>query len=102
MTDALTQPTPRLQEVQWLWRRWWSFGVTVIALAIVGFIVWTLPAPELTAPAAVALQNIAYALIGTVIFVGLIYVVGATAYELTQLVQAAKVDLALGRKDPAT
>lgn len=101
MTDApLTPPTPRLVEVQWFWRRVWSYLVTVFALGIVAFIVLALRAPDLgTAPAA-ALQGVAYALIGLVVFVGLIYVVGATAYELVQLVQAAKVDLAL-RRPPA-
>lgn len=96
MTD-LVQPTPRLKEIEWLWRRWWSFGVTVVALAIVAFIVWSLRGIGMTDAQAVALQHIAYGLIGTVVFVGLIYVVGATAYELTQLVQAARVQIAIGR-----
>ena len=99
MTDALTPPTPRLQEVQWFWRRWWSFGVTVIALAIVAAIVWSLRSTGITDAQAAALQGVAFALIGTVVFVGLIYVVGATAYELVQLVQAAKVDIAIGGRD---
>lgn len=95
MTD-LIQPTPRLKEIEWLWRRWWSFSVTAIGLAIVAFIVWSLRQAGMTDAQAVALQHIAYGLIGTVVFVGLIYVVGATAYELTQLVQAAKVQIAIG------
>lgn len=98
MTEAsLVPPAPRLKEIEWLWRRWWSFGVTVAALAIVAFIVWSLRSPGLADAQALALQYVAYGLIGTVIFVGLIYVVGATAYELTQLVQAARVQIAIGR-----
>lgn len=98
MTDApLIPPVPRLKEIEWMWRRWWSFGVTLIALAIVGFIVWSLGGSTMTDAQALAMQHIAYALIGTVIFIGLIYVVGATAYELTQLVQAARVQIAIGR-----
>lgn len=98
MTDTtLTPPTPRLVEVQWWWRRIWSFLVTIVSLGIVAFIVWSLRGPDLGAAQAAALQGVAYALIGVVVFVGLIYVVGATAYELVQLVQAAKVDLALRR-----
>lgn len=101
MTDTpLTPPTPRLVEVQWFWRRVWSFTVTLTALLIVGFIVWSLRLAGLGAAQAAALQGVAYALIGVVVFVGLIYVVGATAYELVQLVQAAKVDLALRRPAP--
>lgn len=94
MTDLRVQPAPRLNEINWLWRRLWSFGVTVFALVIVAGIVWTIRAPDLGPAQALALQNIGYALILTVIFVGLIYVVGATTYELVQLVQAGRVDVA--------
>jgi hypothetical protein len=98
MTEAtLTQPTPRLIEVQWFWRRSWSFLVTVVALAIVAGIVWCLGQPGLTDLQSRALQGVAYALIGLIVFVGLIYVAGATAYEAIQLIQGAKVDLA-GRR----
>jgi hypothetical protein len=101
VTDASLVPAaPQLKEIEWLWRRWWSFSVTVIALAIVAAIVWTLREPGLGAAQAVALQQIAWGLIGTVIFIGLVYVVGATAYELTQLVQAARVQIAIGRGAP--
>ena len=89
-----TTPTPRLREVTWLWRRLWSFGVTFGALAIVAFIVSVLPEAGLALPQAVALQQVAFALIGLIVFVGLIYVVGATAYELVQLIEAARVDRA--------
>lgn len=102
MTDAtskpLTQPTPRLQEVQWFWRRLWSYGVTVLALAIVTVIVWALGWVSLSDAAAHALQGVAYALIGLTVFVGLVYVVGATAYEIIQLIQAASVDRLMGRR----
>ncbi len=96
----LTPQTPRLVEVQWFWRRSWSFLVTVVALLIVGFIVWALRGPGLADAQAAALQGVAYACLGVVVFIGLIYVVGATAYELVQLVQAAKVDLALRKGAP--
>jgi hypothetical protein len=91
---TLTQPTPRLREVTWLWRRLWSFGVTFAALGIVAFIVQVLPGAGLGVAQAVALQQVAFALIALTVFVGLIYVVGATAYELVQLVQAARIDRA--------
>lgn len=101
VSDLRIQPAPRLNEISWLYRRLWSFLVTVVALAIVAGIVWTIRAPHLGAASAGALQNIAYALIGTVVFVGLIYVVGATTYELVQLVQAARVDVARSRAGDA-
>ena len=101
MTDtSLVPAAPRLKEIEWLWRRWWSFGVTVVALAIVAFIVWSLRGVGMSDAQAIALQHIAYGLIGVVFFVGLIYVVGATAYELTQLVQAARVQIAIGGGKP--
>lgn len=93
----LVPAAPVLKEIEWLWRRWWSFGVTLISLAIVAFIVWALRQPGLGDAQAVALQQIGWGLIGTVVFIGLVYVVGATAYELTQLVQAARVQIAIGR-----
>ncbi|MGH7027358.1 hypothetical protein [Brevundimonas sp.] len=94
MTDLRVQPAPRLNEINWFWRRLWSFSVTFVALAIVGGVVWTLRAPHISAGQAMALQSIAYGLIGTVVFVGLIYVVGATTYELAQLAAARRVDVA--------
>lgn len=98
MTDAsLMPPVPRLKEIEWLWRRWWSFCVTGVSLVLVAGIIWALRQPGLTDAQALALQGLGYALCGTVVFIGLIYVVGATAYELTQLVQAARVQIAIGR-----
>ena len=41
-----------------------------------------------------ALSGVAYGLLALNAFIGLIYVVGATAYELTQLVSSARIDLA--------
>ncbi len=97
MTDLRVQPAPRLNEINWFWRRFWSFGVTFIALAIVAGIVWSLRAPHLGPAQAMALQSVGYGLIGTVVFVGLIYVVGATTYELAQLAAARRVDVARAR-----
>lgn len=95
MTDAtLTQPSPRLNEIQWLWRRLWVFGVTAANLILLGGIIWTFSQASPAAPAASALAGVAYGLIALNAFIGLIYVVGATAYELTQLVSSARIDLA--------
>lgn len=95
MTDAtLTQPSPRLNEIQWLWRRLWVFGVTAANLILLGGIIWTFSQASPAAPAASAMAGVAYGLIGLNAFIGLIYVVGATAYELTQLVSSARIDLA--------
>lgn len=98
VTDLRVQPAPRLREINWLWRRLWSFGVTIIALAIVAGVVWSIREPHLGSAQAIALQHVAYGLIVTVIFVGLIYVVGATTYELAQLIEARRVDVARARR----
>lgn len=95
MTEpTLTQPSPRLNEIQWLWRRLWVFGVTGANLSLLGGIIWSFSQASPAPAAASAMAGIAYALIGLNAFIGLIYVVGATAYELTQLVSSARIDLA--------
>lgn len=95
MTEpTLTQPSPRLNEIQWLWRRLWVFGVTVANLGLLAGIIWTFSQASPSAPAASALAGVAYGLLALNAFIGLIYVVGATAYELTQLVSSARIDLA--------
>ncbi|NBB51484.1 hypothetical protein GVN24_24675 [Rhizobium sp. CRIBSB] len=97
-----TPPAPRLVEIQWLWRRLWVFTTTLVSLAILAGIVLALAGAGLNAAAAPALAGVAYGLIALIAFIGLIYVVGATAYELTQLVTAARVDLAsLRPADPS-
>lgn len=94
MAEPLVQPAPRLQEVNWLWRRWWVFGVTFGGLVILNAIVVALARQGLTPASAAALAGVAYGLIALNAFVGLIYVVGATAYELVQLAASARIDLA--------
>lgn len=91
---TLTQPSPRLNEIQWLWRRLWVFGVTGANLALLAGIVWSFSQASPAQHAAQALAGVAYGLIALNAFIGLIYVVGATAYELTQLVASARIDLA--------
>lgn len=95
MTDAVLTPAPpRLREIQWLWRRLWVFVVTGANLGLLAGIIWTFSQASPSAPAAQALAGVAYGLISLNAFIGLIYVVGATAYELTQLVASARIDLA--------
>lgn len=93
--ERLVQPAPRLQEVQWLWRRLWSFAVTLIGLAVLAGIVWLLGQPGLSATQAHALQAMGYVVAGLIAFVGLIYVGGATTYEIWQLVSAVRIDRAI-------
>jgi hypothetical protein len=94
---VLTPPPPQLREIQWFWRRLWVFVVTTANLALLAGIIWTFSRAAPAAPAAAALSGIAYGLIALNAFLGLIYVVGATAYELTQLLASARIDLAFAR-----
>jgi hypothetical protein len=96
--DRLVQPAPRLLEITWLWRRSFCFGLALLLLAILAAIVWSLGNLDLGRDAVVALTGIAYAVIVLLAVDMLIYVGGATTYELVQLAQAAKIDISLGRR----
>lgn len=102
MTDArLVQPAPRLQEISWLWRRWFCFGLGLLDLVLLAAIIWSLGNLQLGRDAVNALTGIAYALIVLQSVNMLIYVGGATTYELVQLAQAAKIDISLGKRGAA-
>lgn len=96
MTENLVPPAPRLVEINWFWRRLWSFLVTLALLALLAVQVFQLGEPGLSEAQAQAHQGIAWGNLGLIAFVGLIYVGGATAYEVVQLVAAARVDRGLG------
>lgn len=93
----LTPPAPRLIEINWFWRRSWSFLVTLVLLGLVGWLIHTLGRAGLSDAQAGAVQGVAFASLGLIAFVGLIYVGGATAYELSQLAAAARGDRDLFR-----
>lgn len=86
MSDA---PDPRfpvgteLPEVNWLYRRLYSFGLTFAAAALVGFV-----AARLTDVG--ALRAIALGALGVIVLTQLLYVGGATLYEIWQLVSAVR------------
>lgn len=102
MTDArLVPPPPRLQEINWRYRRFFSFGLTLLSLTLLAGIIWSLGNLQLGQGAVAALTGIAYALIVLIAAVMLIYVGGATTYELVQLAQAAKIDISLGKRGAA-
>jgi hypothetical protein len=94
MRPRLVQPTPQLHEINWFWRRSWSFGVTLACLILLAFIVWALAYRNLVPDAAQPLSWVGLGLIALIAFVGLLYVAGATAYEFVQLGQAARVEVA--------
>ena len=102
MTDArLVPPPPRLQEITWLWRRSFCFGLAVLVLILLAAIIWSLGHLTLGQGAVNALTGIAFALIGLLFADMMIYVGGATSYELAQLAQAAKIDISLGKRGAA-
>lgn len=100
--NLLVRPAPRLMEINWFWRRLWSFAVTLALLAIVALHAWFLGREGLNPEQAAAIQRTVWAELGLIAFVGAIYVGGATVYECWQLVSAVRVDRALlGRGDQA-
>lgn len=93
-SPALVQPSPRLHEINWGWRRAWSFGVTLICLGLLAWVVGALAHAGLTPQAAQPLAWVGFGLIGLIAFVGLLYVAGATAYEFVQLASATRIQVA--------
>ncbi|WP_439471320.1 hypothetical protein [Brevundimonas sp.] len=99
MTDTRLVPAPpRLQEITWLWRRCFSFGLAALILVLLAGIIWSLGHLTLGQGAVNALTGIAFALIALLFADMLVYVGGATTYELVQLAQAAKIDISLGKR----
>lgn len=90
----LVQPAPRLHEINWQARRWWSFIVTIVGLALIAGLTWIIGQPQTPPEAAQAAAGAIYALCGLIAFVGVLYIAGATGYEIAQLFQAARVDAA--------
>jgi hypothetical protein len=76
-------PTFITAEVVWSWRRWFTFGLTLICCALVGLIVWRLQDPA-------SLRLIALTLCGLIALLTLFYVGGATLTDIWRLVTAVK------------
>lgn len=87
---GLVQPAPRLVEIQWFWRRLWVFVTTIGNLVLLAGIVWALA----HGAASMLLVWVALALIAFQALIGAVYILGATSYELVQLLTAAKIDIA--------
>lgn len=89
MTDAVTTRVVEhtdasdLPEVNWTWRRWFVFMVTIAALALVWRIV------EKSADI-VTLRMIARYSLALAALMALLYIAGASSEQVVKLLQAAK------------
>lgn len=77
-------PPPNARwEVRWLWRRIYTYAVTVLNCAGLGAIVWRLHDAE-------ALKWLGLALIGANVVVATLYLAGATVTDWAKLAHAAR------------
>jgi hypothetical protein len=70
-------------EVRWLWRRIYTYAVTVLNCAGLSAIVWRLNSAE-------ALKWLGLALIGANVVVATLYLAGATVTDWAKLAHAAR------------
>jgi hypothetical protein len=70
-------------EVRWLWRRIYTYAVTLLNCTGLGAIVWRLNSPE-------ALKWLGLALIGANVVVATLYLAGATVTDWAKLAHAAR------------
>jgi hypothetical protein len=70
-------------EVRWLWRRIYTYAVTVLNCAGLSAIVWRLSSAE-------ALKWLGLALIGANVVVATLYLAGATVTDWAKLAHAAR------------
>jgi hypothetical protein len=70
-------------EVRWLWRRIYTYVVTVLNCAGIGGIVWRLDDPS-------ALRWLGLALIGANVVTATLYLAGATVTDWAKLAHAAR------------
>ncbi len=82
----LVAPPPEqdLPEIQWLWRRVYTYGLTVILAALFGVIIWR------TKDAA-TLKLFGEILAGLIALQSLLYLAGATCTDITRLVKAVEL-----------
>ena len=70
-------------EVRWLWRRIYSYAVTVLNSAGIGGVVWRLHDAE-------ALKWLGLALVGANVATATLYLAGATVTDWAKLAHAAR------------
>lgn len=96
--DDLQDPLP---ESNWTYRRWFSIGLVVVAMALVGLIVWEMTDALLVivngdadATATVnALASIAFYLVGLVLAVTVIYQIAPSGEQVVKMFQSVKLNL---------
>jgi hypothetical protein len=79
----MSPPADARWEVRWLWRRIYTYAVTVLNCAGLGVIVWRLNNAE-------ALKWLGLALIGANVVVATLYLAGATVTDWAKLAHAAR------------
>jgi hypothetical protein len=79
----MAPPPERLLEVRWLWRRIYTYALSLLNCAGVGAIVLRLNSSE-------ALKWIALALIGANVIMATLYLAGATVTDWAKLAHAAR------------
>lgn len=78
-----------LPEVRWTYRRWYTYGLTVVAAVLVACIIFRLDDPR-------ALMWLGLALCGVIVLLALSYLFGATATDVVRLTAAARGGQAAG------
>jgi hypothetical protein len=82
-----------LPEVTWLWRRFYTYALTLLLCALVGFVIHQLAIDARVAAA--ALERLGYGLLVLIALLILFYLGGATLTDIMRLVAIGKDRVAL-------
>lgn len=72
-----------LPEIQWTYRRWYTYGLTAAAVALIACIIFRLDDPT-------ALKWLGLALCAVIVLLALSYLYGATVTDVARLTAAAR------------
>lgn len=81
MSEVQSPPAPRLAEVQWTWRRAFSFSLVAACLWFIRLIITRTTDPGV-------LKALGLALCGLIALVTIVYVTGALATDIARIMEA--------------
>lgn len=95
----MTAPAPKLADVQWTWRRFFTFGASFLNDLLLGYVIHGLLNPAHQANTVAALQIIAVGLLLLQALLILAYMMGATATDLSVIALARHTTTTVNRTE---
>lgn len=84
-------PQDALPESSWGYRRFLTYGVTIVALAYIAYIIWKTPEGQY-------LAGIAYGLIGLIAWMATLYLIAPTGEHVARILSLSSISKAVLRR----